>query len=99
VSAIAVQGLIALLKGALLKYGYCMTYEEENGFHVGVCANVEVDSLNVTTDDYIRLLNNLVSFYGIWNLDFFHYIIPPFLRLSLFILTFSISFQPSILYS
>ena len=32
-----------------------------------------------------RFLNVLLSFYGIWNFDFFHFIIPPFyilLRLS-----------------
>ena len=46
-------------KSALLKLGYCMTYEEGNGFHVGVCTNVEVDSLNVTTDNYVRLPNNI----------------------------------------
>jgi hypothetical protein len=46
-------------KGALLKLGYCMTYEEESGFHVGVCTNVEVDSLNITMDNYIRLPNNI----------------------------------------
>jgi hypothetical protein len=36
-----------------------MTYEEESGFHVGVCTNVEVDSLNITRDNYIRLPNNI----------------------------------------
>ena len=47
--------------GALLKLGYCMTYEEGSGFDVGVCANVEVHrvGLNVTTDNYISLPNNI----------------------------------------
>ena len=46
-------------KEALLKLGYCMTYERESGFHVGVCKNVEINSLNITTDNYIRLPNNV----------------------------------------
>ena len=46
-------------KEALLKLGYCMTYEEESGFHVGICKNVEINSLEITTDNYIRLPNNV----------------------------------------
>ena len=46
-------------KGALLKLGYCMTYEEESGFHVGLCENAQVSSLNVTPDKHIRLPSNV----------------------------------------
>ena len=46
-------------KGALLKLGYCMTYEEGSGFHVGVCNSVETDSLEITTDNYVILPNNV----------------------------------------
>ena len=46
-------------KEALLKLGYCMTYEEGSGFSVGLCDNVEVDSLKTTKDNYIRLPSNV----------------------------------------
>ena len=46
-------------EGALLKPGYCMTYEEGSGLHVGVCNNVKTDSLEITTDNYIILPNNV----------------------------------------
>ena len=46
-------------KEALLKLGYCMTYEEEGGFYVGICDSVKVDSLNTTKDNYVILLNNV----------------------------------------
>ena len=29
-------------KEALLKLGYCMTYQEDSGFHVGICKNVKL---------------------------------------------------------
>ena len=46
-------------KEALLKLGYCMTYEEEGGFYVGLCDNVKVNSLNTTEDNYFRLPSNV----------------------------------------
>ena len=48
-------------KEALLKLGYCMTYEEEDGFYVGLCDNVKLksNSLNTTEDNYIRLPSNV----------------------------------------
>ena len=44
---------------ALLKLGYCMTYEEESGFHVGLCNNIQVSRLNLTPDNYIKLPSNI----------------------------------------
>ena len=41
-------------KEALLKLGYCMTYEEGSGFYVNPCTN-NVSSLNTTKDNHIRL--------------------------------------------
>ena len=46
-------------KGALLKLGYCMTYEEESGFYIGVCNSGKTDSLEITADNYIRLPSNV----------------------------------------
>ena len=46
-------------KEALLKLGYCMTYEEESGFHIGLCNNIQVSSLNLTKDNHIRLPSNV----------------------------------------
>ena len=46
-------------KVALLKLGYCMTYEEESGFYVGHCGSVNVSGLNVTKDHYIWLPDNV----------------------------------------
>ena len=49
-------------KEALLKLGYCMTYEEEGGFYVGLCDNVNLKSnslINTTEDNYIRLPSNV----------------------------------------
>ena len=47
-------------KDALLKLGYCMTYEEESGFlQVGHCDNVNVSGLNMTQDNFIRLPSNI----------------------------------------
>ena len=46
-------------KVALLKLGYCMTYEEGTGFHVGHCGSVNVSGLNITNDNYIRLPDNI----------------------------------------
>ena len=46
-------------KEALLKLGYCMTYEDENGFHVGLCDNIKISSLNMTQGNYIRLPSNV----------------------------------------
>ena len=45
-------------KEALLKLGYCMTYEEGSGFYVNPCDNV-VSSLKRTKGNYIRLPNNV----------------------------------------
>ena len=42
-------------KEALLKLGYCMTYEEESGFSFGLCDNIKVERLNTTKDNYIIL--------------------------------------------
>ena len=36
------------------------------------------NKLIFNTSSICRFLNILISFYGIWNLDFFHFIIPPF---------------------
>ena len=43
----------------LLKLGYCMTYEEQSGFYVGLCDDIKVDSLNTTKDKYVRLPSNV----------------------------------------
>ena len=43
-------------KEALLKLGYCMTYEEESGFYVCLCDNVK---LNTTEDNHIILPSNV----------------------------------------
>ena len=54
------QAVKCTKKEALLKLGYCMTYEEESAsFHVGLCNNIQVSRLNVTTDNYIRLPSNV----------------------------------------
>ena len=45
-------------KEALLKLGYCMTYEERNGFYVNLCDSM-ISSLNITKDNYIRLPSNI----------------------------------------
>ena len=45
-------------KEALLKLGYCMTYEEGRGFYVNPCDNI-VSSPKKTKDNYIRLPNNV----------------------------------------
>lgn len=44
---------------ALLKLGYCMTYEEGTGFYVGHCGSVNVSGLNITNNNYIRLPDNI----------------------------------------
>ena len=64
VSAIAVQVLIMLLlrcseKETLLKLGYCITYQKDNGFHVGICNSVDLNRLEIITDNYIRLPKNV----------------------------------------
>lgn len=46
-------------EAALLKLGYCMTYEEGSGFHVGHCGSVNISGLNITNDNYIRLPDNI----------------------------------------
>ena len=47
-------------KEALLKLGYCMTYEEDSGFHVARCNSGQVSSLNLTPDNrYIKLPSNV----------------------------------------
>ena len=43
---------------ALLKLGYCMTYEERNGFYINPCDSV-ISGLNITKNNYIRLPNNI----------------------------------------
>ena len=43
----------------LLKLGYCMTYEEQNGFYVGLCDDIKVDGLKITKDNYVRLPRNV----------------------------------------
>ena len=45
-------------KEAVLKQGYCMTYEEGGGFYVHPCENM-ISSLNITKNNYIRLPNNV----------------------------------------
>ena len=45
-------------KAALLKVGYCMTYEKRKGFFVGNC-NIKVNNLKLTTDKYIKLPDNV----------------------------------------
>ena len=46
--------------GALLRYGYCMTYEEGEGFYVGLCDYFNLDKYNrSTTNNYISLPNNV----------------------------------------
>ena len=45
-------------KEALLKLGYCMTYDHESGFYVNPCDNI-VSGLNTTNWGYIRLPNNV----------------------------------------
>ena len=44
-------------KEALLKLGYCMTYEERSGFYVNLCDSM-ISSLNITKDNYIRFPSN-----------------------------------------
>ena len=46
-------------KEALLKLGYCMTYEEEDGFYIGICDSIKVNSLNTTTENYVILPSNV----------------------------------------
>ena len=45
-------------KEALLKLGYCMTYEEKSGFYINVCEST-ISSLNIVKDNYIRLPSNI----------------------------------------
>ena len=44
-------------KEALLKLGYCMTYEEKSGFYINVCESI-ISSLNIVKDNYIQLPSN-----------------------------------------
>ena len=47
-------------QGALLKFGYCMTYQEGGGFFVGLCDYFKLDSYNKSAKDgYISLPSNL----------------------------------------
>ena len=46
--------------GVLLRYGYCMTYEEGEGFYVGLCDYFNLNKYNrSTTNNYISLPNNV----------------------------------------
>ena len=45
-------------KEAIIKLGYCMTYEEGSGFYVNPCDNI-VSSIKTAKDNYIRLPNNV----------------------------------------
>ena len=47
-------------KGALLRFGYCMTYEDGEGFYVGLCDYFNLGKYNRSTKgDYISLPNNI----------------------------------------
>ncbi len=47
-------------EGALLKFGYCMTYHEGEGFFVGLCDYFKLNSYNQSVKDgYISLPGNL----------------------------------------
>ena len=45
-------------KEALLKLGYCMTYEEKSGFYINLCENM-ISSLIIIKDNYIQLPSNI----------------------------------------
>lgn len=46
--------------GALLKYGYCMTYNEGEGYYVGLCDYFNLDKYNKSTlNKYISLPSNV----------------------------------------
>ena len=45
-------------KEALLKLGYCMTYEVRSGFYINLCENM-ISSLNITKDNYTQLPSNI----------------------------------------
>ena len=54
------QTVKCMKKEALLKLGYCMTYEEDSGFYVARCNSSQVSSLNLTPDNhYIKLPSNV----------------------------------------
>ena len=44
---------------ALLKFGYCTTYEEGRGLSVGLCNYFKVDNHETTKDNFIRLPSNI----------------------------------------
>ncbi len=46
------------MQGALLKFGYCMTYKEGEGFFVGLCDYFKL-KLRRAKDGYITLPSNL----------------------------------------
>ena len=46
-------------QGALLKFGYCMTYQEGEGFFVGLCDYFKFNSYETAKDGYITLPSNL----------------------------------------
>ena len=46
-------------QGALLKFGYCMTYQEGEGFFVGLCDYFKFNGYETAKDGYITLPNNL----------------------------------------
>ena len=49
-------------KGALLKLGYCMTYEKEKGTFLSQCNfNMMAEDHNITADEYIILPKNITE--------------------------------------
>lgn len=46
--------------GALLQYGYCMTYDEEEGYYVGLCDYFNLKEYNKSSiNNYINVPNNV----------------------------------------
>ena len=56
----SVDGIIKCTrKGALLRYGYCTTYEQGEGFFVSYCNYFQADSYIKAEPDFIRLPHNI----------------------------------------